>query len=213
MIDHRHRAGGNLTDRRIDFELIADMIAKGSRVLEIGCSKGELLELIVKRRKGDVHGLELSQAGVNDCVARGLAVVQGDADTDLHYYPDNGFDTVILSQTLQATQRPLDVLCEMARIGKQLIVSIPNFGHWRLRAELAFNGRMPETNLLSAHWYNTANIHLCTLTDFVELCPKANLKVEKTITLRGNRPRQIKGAPNRWHNLTAELAVFVLVRG
>ena len=212
MIDQRQRASGNLADKRIDFELIADMIAKGSRVLEIGCSEGELLELVEKRRQADAHGLELSQTGVNACVARGLAVVQGDADKDLHYYPDNGFDTVILSQTLQATQRPLEVLQEMARIGQQLIVSIPNFGHWRLRAELAFNGRMPETNLLSARWYETANIHLCSLTDFVELCPQANLQVEKTIALTGNRAKQITGAPNRWHNLTAELAVFVLVR-
>ncbi len=201
-----------MADKRIDLELIADRVAEGSRVLDIGCGAGELLQLLVNRRHADARGLELSQAGVNACVARGLAVVQGNADSDLHYYPDNGFDTVILSQTLQATQRPLDVLHEMARIGERLIVSIPNFGHWRLRAGLALQGRMPKTALLSAHWYDTANIHLCTLHDFVDLCTKAELEVDQTITLVGNHPRPIRGAPGAWQNLTAEMAVFVLVR-
>ena len=166
MIDPKASASGNLADKRIALVLIADMVESGSRVLDIGCGQGELLELLVDRRHADGRGLELSQSGVNACVARGLSVVQGNADTDLSYYPDNGFDTVILSQTLQATQRPREVLREMARIGQRLIVSIPNFGHWRVRANLALQGRMPETNALSTPWYETANIHLCTLLDF-----------------------------------------------
>ena len=160
MIDPKSQAAGNLSGDRIDLQLIADRVAPNSKVLDIGCGDGALLELLAHQRGIDGRGLELSQSGVNNCVARGLSVVQGNADTDLSYYPDNGFDTVILSQTLQATQRPHEVLREMARIGKRLIVSIPNFGHWRVRLDLLFNGRMPVTGALNASWYETANICL-----------------------------------------------------
>ena len=145
-------------------------------------------------------------------MARGLSVVQGNADTDLSYYPDNGFDTVILSQTLQATQRPHEVLREMARIGERLIVSIPNFGHWRVRLDLLFNGRMPVTGALTASWYETANIHLCTLRDFTALCDVLNLQVESCITLSNGKARSLKGRPTRRANLMAEQGVFVLRR-
>lgn len=213
MIDPRARADGNLTDKRIDLLLIADMVSEGTRVLDIGCGDGELLDLLVTQRAVDGRGLELSQKGVNACVARGLSVVQGDADTDLSYYPDNGFDTVILSQTLQATQKPQEVLCEMARIGRRLIVSIPNFGHWRVRSQLLFKGRMPETSLLSISWYETANIHLCTLFDFIDLCDMLGLQIEQSITLSNGRTRTIAGRPSGWQNLIARQAVFVLKRG
>ena len=212
MIDPKAGADGNLGNKRIDLELIADMVESGSRVLDIGCGTGELLDLLVNRRQANGRGLELSQAGVNACVARGLSVVQGNADTDLSYYPDNGFDTVILSQTLQATQKPREVLREMARIGPQLIVSIPNFGHWRVRAHLALRGRMPETKALASSWYETANIHLCTLLDFTDLCAELDLKVAQCITLTNGRAHQWTQAPGSWKNLTAEQAVFVLQR-
>ena len=212
MIDPKAGADGNLGNKRIDLELIADMVESGSRVLDIGCGRGELLDLLVNRRQADGRGLELSQAGVNACVARGLSVVQGNADTDLSYYPDNGFDTVILSQTLQATQKPREVLREMARIGPQLIVSIPNFGHWRVRAHLALRGRMPETKAFASSWYETANIHLCTLLDFTDLCAELDLKVAQCITLTNGRAHQSTKAPGSWQNLTAEQAVFVLQR-
>src|SRR6056300_188750 len=212
MIDPKAGADGNLGNKRIDLELIADMVESGSRVLDIGCGTGELLDLLVNRRQADGRGLELSQAGVNACVARGLSVVQGNADTDLSYYPDNGFDTVILSQTLQATQKPREVLREMARIGPQLIVSIPNFGHWRVRAHLALRGRMPETKALASSWYETANIHLCTLLDFTDLCAELDLKVAQCITLTNGRAHQSTRAPGSRQNLTAEQAVFVLQR-
>ena len=212
MIDPKAGADGNLGNKRIDLELIADMVESGSRVLDIGCGRGELLDLLVNRRQADGRGLELSQAGVNACVARGLSVVQGNADTDLSYYPDNGFDTVILSQTLQATQKPREVLREMARIGPQLIVSIPNFGHWLVRAHLALRGRMPETKALASSWYETANIHLCTLLDFTDICAELDLKVAQCITLTNGRAHQSTKAPGSWQNLTAEQAVFVLQR-
>ena len=213
MIDPKSQAAGNIANSRIDLQLIADRVAAGSKVLDIGCGDGALLELLVNDRQVDARGLELSQKGVNACVARGLPVVQGDADTDLSYYPDNGFDTVILSQTLQATQRPHEVLREMARIGERLIVSIPNFGHWRVRLDLLMNGRMPVTGALAASWYETANIHLCTLSDFTALCDVLGLQVESCITLSGGRVKTLTGSPSGRHNLTAEQGVFILKRG
>ena len=212
MIDPKSAAAGNLAADRIDLKLIADMVPRDTKVLDIGCGDGALLELLVNERGVDGRGLELSQSGVNKCVARGLSVVQGNADTDLSYYPDNGFDTVILSQTLQATQRPHDVLREMARIGKRLIVSIPNFGHWRVRLDLLAKGRMPVTGTLQASWYETANIHLCTLKDFADLCEVLGLSVESCITLSRGKARRFSGHPTRRANLFAEQGVFVLHR-
>jgi methionine biosynthesis protein MetW len=198
-----------MTDR-IDLLLICDLVEPDTRVLDIGCGQGDLLALLKQQKNIDGRGLEISQSGVNACVARGLSVVQGDADRDLAHYPDRGFDYAILSQTLQATQRPDEVLRELARIGKKLIVSFPNFGHWRVRLDLLCGGRMPETKTLSAKWYNTPNIHLCTLMDFVSLCDELGLKIEKCTALSRGQARQLRGAPGNWQNLIAEQAVFLL---
>ena len=212
MIDPRASAKGNLNEKRIDLMLIASLVERGTRVLDIGCGNGELMELLVAKRDVDARGLELSQQGVNACVSRGLAVVQGNADTDLSYYPDQGFDTVILSQTLQATRRPKEVLQEMSRIGSKLIVSIPNFGHWRIRLALALRGRMPETQALSATWYETANIHLCSMLDLTDLCDELSLRVETCLTVTNGKVHYSKGRPSAWQNLMAELVVFELTR-
>ena len=212
MIDPRASANGNLNEKRIDLMLIASLVEQGTRVLDIGCGNGALMELLVAERGVDARGLELSQQGVNACVSRGLAVVQGNADTDLSYYPDQGFDTVILSQTLQATQRPKEVLQEMSRIGSKLIVSIPNFGHWRIRLALALRGRMPETQALSATWYETANIHLCSMLDLIDLCDTLSLRVETCLTVTNGKVHQSSGRPSAWQNLMAELVVFELTR-
>jgi len=212
MIDPRASANGNLNEKRIDLMLIASLVEQGTRVLDIGCGNGELMELLVAERDVDARGLELSQQGVNACVSRGLAVVQGNADTDLSYYPDQGFDTVILSQTLQATRRPKEVLQEMSRIGSKLIVSIPNFGHWRIRLALALRGRMPETQALSATWYETANIHLCSMLDLTDLCDELSLRVETCLTVTNGKVHQSTGRPSAWQNLMAELVVFELTR-
>jgi methionine biosynthesis protein MetW len=212
MIDRRVTAAGNIATERLDLKLIAEMVPLGSRVLDIGCGQGDLLDILARDRNVSGHGLELSQTGVNTCVARGLSVVQGDADRDLSYYPDDGFDVVILSQTLQATQRPKDVLQEMARVGKQLIVSIPNFGHWAVRFDLLRRGRMPETGLLSAPWYETANIHLCTLFDFVDLSHEVGLHIDRHLLFVGDRVRE-GHAPISWlDNWRATLAIFTLQR-
>ena len=212
MIDPRASAKGNLNEKRIDLMLIASLVERGTRVLDIGCGNGELMELLVAERDVDARGLELSQQGVNACVSRGLAVVQGNADTDLSYYPDQGFDTVILSQTLQATRRPKEVLQEMSRIGSKLIVSIPNFGHWRIRLALALRGRMPETQALSATWYETANIHLCSMLDLTDLCDELSLRVETCLTVTNGKVHHSTGRPSAWQNLMAELVVFELTR-
>ncbi len=212
MVDPRASAKGNLNEKRIDLMLIASLVERGTRVLDIGCGNGELMELLVAERDVDARGLELSQQGVNACVSRGLAVVQGNADTDLSYYPDQGFDTVILSQTLQATQRPKEVLQEMSRIGSKLIVSIPNFGHWRIRLALALRGRMPETQALSATWYETANIHLCSMLDLTDLCDELSLRVETCLTVTHGKVHHSSGRPSAWQNLMAELVVFELTR-
>ena len=162
-------AADNHTNR-IDLRLVAEMVTPGSRVLDVGCGDGELLALLAETRGVDARGIELSREGVAGCVARGLSVIQGDADTDLADYPDDSFDYVILSQTIQATRNPRLVLEQMLRIGRRAIVSFPNFGHWRMRSQVFFLGRMPVTEALPYSWWDTPNIHFCTIRDFVVLC-------------------------------------------
>lgn len=196
---------------RVDLLLIADMVERGSRVLDVGCEEGSLLRVLAETRDVDARGIELSQEGVNRCVAQGLSVVQGDADKDLANYPDNAFDYVILSQTIQATQHPRIVLEELLRIGRHAIVSIPNFGHWRIRLELLFRGRMPVNENLPYSWYDTPNIHFCTLRDFVELCEELNATVEQQITLNTHGKPLTVHTP-AFANLLGEQAVFMLRR-
>src|SRR5437899_12244699 len=178
--------GGIAPDRtgkyRTDHLLVAEMIPHASKVLDVGCGDGELLQLL-ETRGIDGRGIELSREGVNECVAKGLAVIQGDADTDLGNYPDAAFDYVILSQTLQATRRPREVVENMLRIGRHAIISFPNFGHWRIRLQLLLNGAMPVTDNLPDSWYDSPNIHFCTIKDFRELCRVAGVKVEKSVAL------------------------------
>src|SRR3984893_17333505 len=168
---------------RVDLLLVADMVEAKSRVLDVGCGDGTLLRLLAEEKGVDARGIELSQRGVNDCVAKGLSVIQGDADTDLADHPDNAFAYVILSQTLQATRQPLTVLEHMLRIGRHAIVSFPNFGHWRIRLQILFGGRMPMTRNLSCSWYDTPNIHFCTIQDFRELCTEIGVHMERAVAL------------------------------
>ena len=162
---------------RVDLQLIADMVNPTTRALDVGCGDGALLAYLVNFKRVDARGMELSQAGVNACVANGLSVIQGDADADLRDYPDDAFDYVILSQTLQATREPREVLRQMLRVGKRAIVSFPNFAHWQVRLRLVFGGRMPETASLPYKWYDTPNIHLCTVKDFEDLCVKVGAEI------------------------------------
>lgn len=198
--------------QRIDFDVIISMIEPGARVLDVGCEDGLLLERLEKERQVDGRGLELSQRGVNQCVARGLSVVQGDADKDLVYYPNNGFDYVILSQTLQATYNPRTVLNELLRIGNRAIVSFPNFGHLLMRLSLLFKGRMPVTRHLPYSWYDTPNIHFCTIRDFVNLCEELDAKVEAATALDANGKKIGFSMPWWFWNLFGQQAVFLLSR-
>jgi methionine biosynthesis protein MetW len=195
---------------RLDLQLIAEMIEPGTRVLDVGCGDGALLDWLQREKGVDGRGMELSQAGVNAAVASGLSVIQGDADTDLRAYPDDAFDYVILSQTLQATREPREVLKQMLRVGKHAIVSFPNFAHWQVRLRLVFGGRMPETASLPYKWYDTPNIHLCSIDDFRGLCRDMGVRIERAIVLnRNSRPLNM---PPFLANLFGEQAVFMLRR-
>jgi methionine biosynthesis protein MetW len=196
---------------RLDHLLVADMIEPGSRVLDVGCGDGELLKLL-ESRDVDGRGIELSREGVNRCVAKGLAVIQGDADADLADYPDDAFDYVILSQTLQATRHPRMVIEHMLRIGRHAVVSFPNFGNWQIRLLLLFGGRMPRTHNLPDTWYDTPNIHFCTIKDFRDLCLTVGAKMERARALDAwGRPLRLN-APWWFWNLFGEQAVFLLSR-
>jgi len=197
---------------RVDLQLIADMVQPGGRALDVGCGDGALLAYLVNFKRVDARGMELSQAGVNACVANGLSVIQGDADTDLVYYPDLAFDYAILSQTIQATYSPRDVLKQLLRIGKRAVVSFPNFGHWRVRAGLMFGGKMPKTDNLPDRWYDTPNIHLCTIKDFLDLCKDVGAKVERAVAVNAYGRKMGVAMPLFMQNLFGEQAVFLLSR-
>lgn len=200
--------GGNAI--RGDHKVVASLVPDGSRVLDIGCEDGALLQLLARERGVDGRGIELSQEGVNKCVERGLSVIQGDADTDLADYPNDAFDVVIMSQTLQATRDPRGVVRELLRIGDKVVVSIPNFAYWRNRLQLLFQGRMPVTKYLPYEWYDTPNIHFCSLRDFVALSDELDAKVEKAVALSGQGNKIPVNAPWWFWNIVAEQAVFVL---
>ena len=197
---------------RVDLQIIADMIDPGTRVLDVGCGDGVLLDYLTQFKQVDGRGIELSTEGVKSCVSAGLSVIQGDADTDLRYYPADAFDYVVLSQTLQATFAPKDVLENLVRIGKHAIVSFPNFAHWRMRFFLMAKGRMPMTEALSDHWYDTPNIHFCTIRDFVTLCREMGVTIEKSIALDRDGTRRRVVSSLRTANLLGEQAVFLLKR-
>jgi len=195
---------------RDDLLVIAAMVANGTRVLDVGCGDGSLLRLLADQKQVDARGIEISQRGVNDCVSKGLSVIQGDADTDLIDYPANAFDYVILSQTIQATRNPKKVLEQMLRIGSRAIISFPNFGHWRIRSQLVLKGRMPVTDNLSYAWYETPNIHFCTIRDFVALADEVEANIEKAIALDSRGYPVRLNAPWWVWNLFGEQAVFLL---
>lgn len=195
---------------RSDLQLIADMIAPDSRVLDIGCGDGALLAYLSRNKGVDARGIEISREGVNACVAHGLSVIQGDADTDLADYPTGAFDFVVLSKTLQATHNPRRVLEELVRIGHYAVVSFVNYGHWRIRLSLLMRGRVPVTAGNATRWFDSPDIHLCTLLDFLELAESLDLTIEQGFAVgRNHQSRRID--KSGWlGNITSAQAVFLL---
>jgi methionine biosynthesis protein MetW len=201
-----------MSKNRQDFLVINEMVANDSKVLDIGCDDGSLLKMLQESKNVDARGIEISAEGVNTCLAKGLSAVQGDANLDLEMYPENSFDFVILSKTLQSMIEPKKTLEELLRIGKNAIVSIPNFAHWKVRLYLLLYGRMPVTPSLPDTWYNTENIHLCTINDFINLCDEIEIQIIKSVVLdkKGNLlnfANRIKSV-----NLIGEQGIFLLKR-
>ena len=193
-----------------EFKIISTLIKEESHVLDIGCGDGILMEYLKDEKKVNIRGIEISKSKVQNCIAKGLTVIEGNAEKDLKQFPDNSFDYVVLSQTLQAFLNPENVIKELLRIGKQAIVTIPNFGYWKIRLHLLLKGTMPVTRTLPDEWYNTPNIHLCTIKDFVFFSKKKEFKLSKSIAMRSNKVSYINNVNLNMKNLSANLGIFLI---
>ena len=193
-----------------EFKVIADLLPDNTRVLDVGCGDGALMNLLVKEKNIEVRGLELNQNNVQECIYKGLPVIQGNAETELYQFPKQSFDYVVLSQTLQAFYQPDKVLRELLRIGKSVIVSIPNFGYWKVRTSLLFFGKMPVTKTLPNTWFNTPNLHMCTIKDLFNYCEDQNITIKKVIGVNENKISLIKKNNLEMKNLFSKLGVFLI---
>ncbi len=193
-----------------EFKVIADLLPNNTRVLDVGCGDGSLMNLLVREKNIEVRGLELDQNNVQECIYKGLTVIQGDAETELYQFPAQSFDYVILSQTLQAFYKPDKVLKELLRIGKSVIVSIPNFGYWKVRVSLLFFGKMPMTKSLPNTWYNTPNLHMCTIKDLFNYCENQNINIKKVIGVNENNISLVKKSNLEIKNLFSNLGIFLI---
>jgi len=193
-----------------EFNIIANNIENGTRVLDVGCGDGILIEYLKKEKNIDVRGLEISKDKVQKCISKGLTVIEGNAEIDLKQFPDNSFDYVVLSQTLQAFINPELVIKELLRVGKRAIITIPNFGFWKIRLHLLIKGTMPVTKTLPDEWYNTPNLHMCTIKDFVEFSNKINFKIFKSIAMNEKKTSLINNKNLFTKNLFSELGIFLI---
>ena len=195
---------------KYEFQIITQLINKQSRVLDVGCGDGGLMQYLKENKNVDIRGLEISKNNVRKCISKGLTTIEGDAEKDLIQFPNKSFDYVILSQTLQAFLNPQLVINELLRVGKQAIVTIPNFGYWKIRLHLLLKGTMPVTKTLPNEWYDTPNLHMCTIKDFVEFCKKNEFKLNKSLALNKNKFSNIKVSNLNIKNLSSDLGIFVL---
>ena len=193
-----------------EFKVISDLIEEKSRALDIGCGDGNLMEYLLQNKTKDIRGLEISKEKVQNCLSKGLTVIEGDAENDLKQFPDKSFDYVILSQTLQAFLNPENVINELLRVGRRAIVTIPNFGHWKVRIDLLTKGTMPVTKNLPNEWFNTPNLHMCTILDFYNFCKKRNIKIFRSLSLNGEKISDISQLNLKFKNLISELGIFLI---
>ena len=193
-----------------EFKIIADLIQSNTRVLDVGCGDGTLMEFLKNNNKIDIRGIEISKNNVQQCIGKGLTVIEGDAEKDLSQFPDGSFDLVILSQTLQAFVNPEKVISELLRVGKKAIVTIPNFGYWKVRLHLLVKGTMPVTRTLPDEWYNTPNLHMCTIQDFFNFCKNREINLYDSIALQNLKSSKITNTNLTLKNLTAVLGIFLI---
>ena len=195
---------------KLEYKIIVDLIDDNTRVLDVGCNDGTLMQLLKENKNVDIRGIEISKQKVQICISKGLTVIEGNAEFDLKQFPDNSFDFVILGQTLQAFINPEIVIKELLRVGKKAIVTIPNFGHWKVRLGLLFKGTMPITETLPNNWYNTPNIHMCTIKDFFAFSKTMNFKIFKSLVLINKSVSKIDKSNLFLKNLISELGIFLI---
>ena len=193
-----------------EFKVIADLLPNNTRVLDIGCGDGSLMSLLNEEKHIEVRGLELNQENVQECIHKGLPVIQGNAETELHQFPDKSFDYVVLSQTLQAFYEPEKVLRNLLRIGKSVVISIPNFGFWKVRIKLLFFGKMPVTKTLPHTWYNTPNLHMCTIKDLFNFCDEKKINIKRVVGVNENKTSVIKKSNLEIKNLFSNVGIFLI---
>ena len=193
-----------------EFKVIADLLPKNVRVLDVGCGDGSLMSHLIKEKNIEARGLELKKENVTKCIYKGLPVIEGNAETELHQFPNQSFDFVILSQTLQAFYNPEKVLKDLLRIGRSVIISIPNFGYWKVRTSLLFFGKMPVTKTLPNSWHNTPNLHMCTIKDLFHFCLEKNIKIKKAVGVNENKTSEIKKSNLEIKNFFSKLGIFLI---
>ena len=193
-----------------EFKIISEIIKKNTRVLDVGCGDGTLMKFLKENKNVDARGFEISKTKAQNCIGKGLSVIEGDAEKELQQFPNSSFDYAILSQTLQAFYNPEKVIDDLLRVSKKAIVTIPNFGFWKIRLHLLLKGTMPITKNLPDEWYNTPNLHMCTIKDFFNFCSKKNIKLDQSIALNNEKTSSINSGNLNLKNLSSELGIFLI---
>ena len=193
-----------------EFKIITNLLPSKSRVLDVGCGDGTLIKALIDEKSIDARGIELGERNVKECILKGLSVIEGNAETELGQFPDKAFDFVVLSQTLQAFYKPENVLEQLLRIGHRVIISIPNYGYWQIRAKLLFFGKMPVTKSLPYSWYDTPNLHMCSIKDFYQFCEKRKIKINRVIGIKGEKTSSIYKINLEMKNLFSEVGIFLI---